>query len=283
MSPIKPLFIQSSSITIRALVLGGIALALVLVGSFTTWLDPIKAKLGAVSAPFYWLVDAPSDVGDWAEERLQSREELAAERDALQAELLIVKRKLQQMASLYAENVRLQELMNASESVQERVLVGELIGISPDPLTHKIVVNRGTNHQVYVGQPVLDATGLMGQVVEVGPFTSQVLLITDTTHALPVQVNRNGVRAVAEGVGDLYQLVLRHVSNSTDIKEGDLLVSSGLGQRFPVGYPVATVEKITYDPGQPFAEVIARPMANLNRSRHVLLVFSETKDTVARP
>ena len=107
-----------------------------------------------------------------------------------------------------------------------------------------------------------------------------MLLITDTTHALPVQVNRNGVRAVAEGVGDLYQLQLRHVSNTVDVREGDLLVSSGLGQRFPVGYPVAEVISVIHDPGQPFATVKVKPKAQMNRSRHVLLVFSRDDDAL---
>jgi len=192
----------------------------------------------------------------------------------MKAELLIHKRKLQQMASLAAENVRLRQLLNSAEMVKDRVLVAELIGISPDPLTHRVIVNKGLQHGVYLGQPLLDAAGLMGQVVEVSDYTSQVLLITDATHALPVQVNRNGVRAVAEGIGDLYQLKLRHLANTVDVREGDLLVSSGLGQRFPVGYPVAKVVSVVHDPGQPFARVVARPEAQLNRSRHVLLVFS---------
>ncbi len=113
----------------------------------------------------------------------------------------------------------------------------------------------------------------MGQVVQVGAGSSEVLLITDTTHALPVQINRNGVRLIAEGVGSLYELAVRHVSNTVDIQVGDLLVSSGLGQRFPVGYPVAEIVELRFDPGLPFATVVARPMAEMNRSRHVLLVF----------
>lgn len=177
------------------------------------------------------------------------------------------------MAAIYAENVRLQQLMNSSETMQERVVVTQLIGVSPDPLAHVVVVDKGANHGIYVGQPLVDAEGLMGQVIEVGPVTSQVMLITDTSHALSVQVNRNGVRAIAEGVGDLYRLELRYVSNTMDIKEGDLLESSGLGGRFPKGYPVAVVEQVVHDPGQAFAQVFARPVAELNRSRHGLLVF----------
>jgi rod shape-determining protein MreC len=128
---------------------------------------------------------------------------------------------------------------------------------------------------VFLGQPVLDARGLMGQVVELMPYTSRVLLLTDTTHSIPVQVNRNGLRAIASGTGNPERLELRHVADTADIKEGDLLVSSGLGQRFPAGYPVATVKEVIHDSGQPFAIVRAIPTAALNRSRYMLLVFSD--------
>jgi rod shape-determining protein MreC len=117
----------------------------------------------------------------------------------------------------------------------------------------------------------------MGQVVELMPYTSRVLLLTDTTHSIPVQVNRNGLRAIASGTGNPERLELRHVADTADIKEGDLLVSSGLGQRFPAGYPVATVKEVIHDSGQPFAIVRAVPTAALNRSRYLLLVFSDTR------
>lgn len=251
-----------------------LALLLIILSSYTSLLDPLRSKLGVVTQSAHWATDLPTRFNAWVGDRFTSKEDLLRENAALREELLINKRKVQQMAAMYAENVRLQQLMNASERLNERVVVAEIFGVSPDPLAHKVIINKGTRDGVYLGQPLLDAEGLMGQVVEVGPFSSEVLLITDTTHAIPVQVNRNGVRAVAEGVGDLYRLELRHVSNTLDIQEGDLLVSSGLGQRFPVGYPVAVVEQVVHDPGQPFARVSARPMAQMNRSRHVLLVFN---------
>ncbi len=251
------------------------ALLLVLVNIFTDWLNPVRSQLNVIATPFYWITDVPQRMLTWGEDASASGEDLLAENTALKQELLIHKRKLQTMASLAAENVRLRQLLNSAEMIQDRVLVAELIGVSPDPQRHTVVVNKGSNDGVYVGQPLLDAFGLMGQVTEVSLDHSVVLLATDPTHALPVQINRNGVRAVAEGQGDLYALKLRHVSNTVDIREGDLLVSSGLGQRFPSGYPVAEVSSIVRDPGKPFAVVIARPKAQMNRSRHVLLVFSQ--------
>lgn len=261
--------------------LGIIALLLIALSTYTSLLDPVRAKLGVVTQSMYWVSDLPERFGGWVGERFTSKQALLDENANLREELLIHKRKVQQMAAIYAENVRLQQLMNASERINQRVVVAEIFGVSPDPLAHKVIINKGSGHGVYVGQPLVDADGLMGQVVEVSPYSSHVLLITDSTHAIPVQVNRNGVRAVAEGVGDLYRLELRHVSNTVDIQQGDLLVSSGLGQRFPVGYPVATVETVVHDPGQPFARVTARPMAQMNRSRHVLLVFNESSQSEA--
>jgi rod shape-determining protein MreC len=122
----------------------------------------------------------------------------------------------------------------------------------------------------------------MGQVVEVMPYTARVLLLTDTTHSIPVQVNRNGLRAIASGTGNPERLELRHVADTADIKEGDLLVSSGMGQRFPAGYPVATVKEVIHDSGQPFAIVRAVPTAALNRSRYMLLVFTDTRSPEER-
>lgn len=250
-----------------------VSIALILVGLYTPLLKPIRQQLNFLTTPFYQLTDVPRRVNDWRKETFVSETDLRAENERLKTELLIHQRKLQQMAALAAENVRLRQLLNATDMLQDKVLIAELIGVSPNPLSHTVIVNRGTKEGVYEGQPVLDAFGLMGQVIDVDEDSSRVLLISDPTHAIPVQVNRNGVRAIAEGTGDLNRLNLRHVSINADIREGDLLVSSGLGARFPVGYPVAEVEQVVRNSGQAFARVIARPMARLDRSRYVLLVF----------
>lgn len=253
------------------LVLAAFVLALLYL--FTDVLSPLKRQAQDIATPFYWVSNLPDKAENWADNRLMSRERLVQENESLRTENLVLKRKLQLNASLAAENVRLRQLLNSADLLEDRVLIAELIGVSPDPSMHQVVVNRGSEHGVYKGQALLDARGLMGQVVEVGKRSAKVLLITDTTHALPVQINRNGVRLIAEGVGSLYELALRHVSNTQDIAVGDILVSSGLGQRFPVGYPVAEVTEVVVDPSKPFAKVIAKPMAEMNRSRHVLLVF----------
>ena len=248
-------------------------IALILIGLYTPWLNPVRQQLNFLTVPFYQLTDLPRRIEEWRSGAFTSEADLHTENQRLKSELLIHQRKLQQMAALAAENVRLRQLLNAKDMLQDKVLIAELIGVSPNPLSHTVVINRGNKEGVYEGQPVLDAFGLMGQVIETDDDSSRVLLITDPTHAIPVQVNRNGVRAIAEGTGDLNRLNLRHVSINADIRAGDLLVSSGLGERFPVGYPVAEVEQVVRNSGQAFARVIARPMARLDRSRHVLLVF----------
>jgi rod shape-determining protein MreC len=233
-----------------------------------------RAAISAVTFPFYWVADLPSRLTSWGEENVESRSELLEDNQRLRSEALLLDAQVQQMASLRAENLRLRALLNSSALLQDDVLVAELVGVSPDPARHLVVLDKGGGEGVYLGQPLIDANGLMGQVVEVAPNSARVLLITDATHAIPVQVNRNGVRAIAEGIGRLDRVELRHVASTEDIAVGDLLVSSGLGGRFPEGYPVATVTEIEIDPGQPFARVSARPNAALNRSRHVLLVFT---------
>jgi len=233
-----------------------------------------RSLIELAAAPIYWVADLPSRIGDWNEENLVSRADLQDENARLKRENLVLEGRSLQMASLQAENVRLRALLNSSAMLRDDVLVAELIGVSPDPVRHQLVLNKGQNDGVFLGQPLIDADGLMGQIVDVSPINARALLITDATHSIPVQVNRSGVRAIAEGTGSLGQLEIHHLSATTDIREGDLLVSSGLGGRFPVGYPVAVVSAVDRDPGQPFARVLAAPSAALDRSRHVLLVFT---------
>ena len=260
------------------LILSVLALALVFAGQRFQWLQEAEAKLSIISTPFYWVADIPSKISDWNDRNFRNRKTLIKDNQRLSAEALLLKAQVQKLASLEAENVRLRELLNSSAILDNSVLVAELIGVSPDPLHQQIIINKGQGDGLYIGQPVIDALGLMGQVIEVGPLQSRVLLITDTSHALPVQINRNGVRSIAEGVGLFHELILQHVAATTDIKVGDLLVSSGLGGRFPVGYPVGVVTEVTVDPGQPFASVKARPSAALDRSRYVLLVFNNRSE-----
>jgi len=256
---------------------GGIALALILVGQRLDFMAPVRTQLSLVAAPFYWVVDVPSKMLSEFSDMLSTRRELMDDNERLRAESLILNAKLQKYIELRAENVRLRELMNSAERLNDTVVVAEVVAVASDPNRHQLVVDKGSRDGAFVGQPVIDATGLLGQIIEVGLLQSRVLLITDSAHALPVRVSRNGLRAIAEGTGLIDELTLTLVAATTDIQVGDLLVSCGLGGRFPGGYPVGEVTDVSIDPGQPFAEVRARPMAQLDRSRNVLLVFSEQK------
>lgn len=234
----------------------------------------VRALVDTVLTPVYLVADIPSAVDDWQDAHLRSRSRLLDDNDRLQRENLVLQGRSQQLASLQAENTRLRALLNSTALLRDDVLVSEVIGVSPDPVRHQLVLDKGDEANVQVGQALIDANGLMGQVVEVAGTTSRVLLITDPTHSVPVQINRNGVRAVAEGVGSLDQLAIHHVAATTDIRSGDLLVTSGLGGRFPIGYPVAIVSEVQRNPGEAFARISARPEAAIDRARHALLVLS---------
>ena len=170
--------------------------------------------------------------------------------------------------------MRLRDLLGSSFKIGDRVLIAELLSVDLDPYRQQVLVNKGTSSGVFVGQPVLDANAVMGQVVRVNPCPRPCCLITDASHGLPVQVNRNGLRTVAQGTGFVNRLELPHLPKNADVQVGDLLVTSGLGGHFPPGYPVARVAEVRQEPGKPFATVIAEPTASLDRSREVLLVWT---------
>lgn len=266
----------------RLVVLAVLCVTLMVVDARFDALKPVRSQMGLVLTPFYWLADLPVRVWQRTTEQISSSTSLAAENEKLKAEALLMQRRLQKLAMLTEQNVRLRELLNSAALVDDKVIVSELIGLDPNPFTHRILIDKGAQDGVFVGQPVLDASGLMGQVVEVMPYAARVLLLTDVTHSIPVQVNRNGLRAIAVGTGSPDYLELRHVAETADIKEGDLLVSSGLGQRFPSGYPVGQVTEVVRGSGQPFAIVRAIPTAMLNRSRYLLLVFSDSRSPEER-
>jgi len=238
------------------------------------YLDRVRFGLAYVITPLYWVADTPARVSDWIDDVFVSHRDLLEENNQLQEELLLAQRQLQLLASLTSENSRLRALQAASQSVSGQVMTAEIINISSDPGSRRVLINRGARNGVVDGQALLDAHGLMGQVIEVLPYTSWVMLITDVRHGTPVQVNRNGERAIARGTRTAApELELEYVPDTADIEIGDLLVSSGLGQRFPKDYPVAEVVSVHHDPGQPFAFIKARPLAQLDRTRHVMLVI----------
>ncbi len=236
-------------------------------------LSQVRSAIATALVPVYWIGNVPDQLHGWVSGLFVSREDLQQENEDLRARLLILQRRALKYAALASENNELRRLMNSSELLDDRVIVGEVVGISPDPFSHEIIINKGRSDGLFPGQAVLDAHGLMGQVVQSSQITSRVLLVSDSSHAVPVEVVRNGLRAILLGTGNSHTLELVHVPDTADIREGDLLVSSGLGGRFPRGYPVAVVSRIGKEPGEPFVSIEATPKAELNQSRLVLVVF----------
>ena len=244
---------------------------MLLIDTTTQWLKPLRPFFSSVTVPIFSLSLFPNWADELVEE-LSSSASIKEENKLKNIELLILQGRLQRMAELSSENLRLRNLLHASELLQHNVLVAELIGASPDPLTHTILINRGKDYEISKGQTVLDSEGLMGQVIEVYGSSSKVLLISDSSHALPVQVSRNGMRSIVEGRGSYKKLRLRYVTPASDIAIGDLLTSSGLGKRYPAGYPVGVITSINSQKGTPYLDVSLKPSAHLDRSRYVLLV-----------
>jgi len=241
------------------------------------YLEQVRFVLGYVTTPIYWVADTPTRISFWIDDVLVSRSELIEENESLREQLLLSQRQLQLLESLASENSRLRALQDSAGSIEVEVLPAEIINISPDPFSKRILINKGAGDGVYVGQALLDANGLMGQVDEVLPFTSWVLLITDSHHVTPVEVNRNGERALARGSRTgASELELEFVTQTQDIAAGDLLVSSGMGQVYPKDYPVAVVTSVFQDPGQAYLEVKARPTAHVDSTRNVMLVFERS-------
>lgn len=245
------------------------------------WLTSFKSQLFSAIRPLYEAGDLPQMVSTWTAQRVKSKSELGLDIAKLEAENIVLRGKLQKLTALAIENVRLRELLNATSLFEENVVVAEIISVSSDISSQHVVLNKGRKHGAYLGQAVIDAYGLFGQVMEVGASVSRVLLISDARHSVPVQVNRNGLRFIVEGDNNFSQLKLPHIALTTDIKEGDVLSTSGLGQLFPTGYPVAKIQSIIHSPGMPFAQVVVVPFAKLNQSRHVLLLFSEERQQIA--
>lgn len=258
----------------RMLILCLIATGLMIVDRSTTWLQPLRIGADYVLRPLNWIGNIPRNIQQWSDLNLASKEQLIDDNKRLRQERLIYRGRLQRMSELAAENLRLLQLLNASELLIDSVLVTQVIGISPTPQRHTLTIDRGADDGAYVGQPLLDSEGLMGQLVTVFASHSVALLITDGSHALPVKVLRNGVRSIAEGTTDFNRLNLRYVSPTADIKLGDQLLSSGLGGRFPAGYPVGIVSNIEQKPGSVFMDIQVDPSALLDRSTHLLLVFT---------
>lgn len=269
----KPIFARGISNQFR-LTLAIILSVILLVANDR--LEPVRQSISSVLSPLQYVANIPGAVLDWSAESIATRNMLAKQNKQLLRQQLLMSERLQRFEHLRQENDRLRALLGSPVHMDSKKVVAEVMEVASDPFRHYVVLNHGARSGVFVGQPVVDAHGVVGQVVEISELTSRVLLISDVTHAIPVRVTRNDVRLVAQGTGELDELELRHVAKSTDLRVGDLLVSSGLGMRFPEGYPVARIMKVERDDGQSYATVTAQPLAALDRIRYLLLIWPET-------
>lgn len=234
-----------------------------------------RAALSLPLAPLHYLVSLPADAIDNIRSLLSTHEDLIHENLQLKADQLLLKSQLQRLLAIESENNYLKSLLRRAQVVKGKTLIAELLAVDVEPFVSQVILNKGTREGVYVGQPVLDASGLMGQVIQAGPITSRVLLINDRHSGVAVQNVRNGIRAMALGDSYTGKLRLMYVPKTADIQAGDIFTSSGLGDHYPEGYPVGKVLSVIKDPAKQFAEIYLQPEARLHSSRQVLLVWNQ--------
>lgn len=265
------------------LVLTALAIALMVFDKRADTFTQLRAALSMPLAPLQSIVNWPVQWIGRLETAFSTHDRLIKENLDLKAEQLLLRAQMQRLMALETENNQLKALLRSSTEIQGKVLVARLMSIATDPFVNQVTIDKTNRDNLFVGQPVLDANGVMGQVIHVGPLSSKVLLINDPHSGVPVQVTRNGVRAIA--VGDAYsgKLRLANVPQTTDIRAGDVLITSGLGENYPAGYPVGQVTSVVKDPGLQFMTIAVEPSARLDRSREVLLVWPNKVVQYAAP
>jgi rod shape-determining protein MreC len=277
----RNLLLEGPSLGLRLAILGVLSIALMVADHRGRYLDALRSALTTAAYPLHRAADAPFAAWRSLGGELKSRATLQAENLELQAENLALKLRLMRFESLEEENRRLRGARESSSRVVQRSVVAEIMKVDLDPFRQRVLVNKGSRDGVYAGQAALDASGIFGQVTRVGPVSAEIIMISDPEHAIPVTVNRTGVRTIAVGTGRPDRLTLPYLARNADVEEGDLIVTSGLGGVFPPGYPVARVVDVTRDPAQPLLQVAAEPLAALDRDPEVLLVWFER--TIAEP
>ena len=240
--------------------------------------ESVRGFLQSMVSPLQYLATTPKQMMNWAAENIVTRRQLIADNQQYKINELIFHEQALQLDIIKKENERLRALLASPLRYDAKKMVAEILAVDSDPYTHQVVINRGANDGVYEGQAVIDDEGIVGQILHVGTTSSRVLLITDVTHAVPVRISRNGVRLIANGVGVIDRLTLNHVPHSTDIRFNDVLVTSGLGGKFPEGYPVAKVTSVIQDESHAFARIESQPVAKIDRLRYVLLLWPEQSE-----
>ncbi|QBG36611.1 rod shape-determining protein MreC [Litorilituus sediminis] len=245
--------------------------------------DVVRGYLQSLVSPLQYMANAPKQMLSWAAENIVTRRQLMAENEAYRKNELVFHEQGMQLDIIKQENARLRALLASPIRPDIKKMFAEILSVDSDPYTHQVLINRGASDGVYEGQPVLDEQGIVGQILHVGARSSRVILMTDVTHAVPVRVERNGLRMVASGTGRIDLLTHNFVPHSADIQEGDLLVTSGLGGKYPEGYPVARVTHVSDDETREFVKVYSRPVAQIDRLRYLLLLSKEEPSSIFSP
>lgn len=258
-----------------------VSLVLMAVDANTAWLNGPRNALSVALRPVQALASVPTNMGNWFSGMLSAEPDVKIAYENLRNEYFKLKSETLLLRTLQEENDGLRALLDATERLEEKVTLAELMQVNLDRDNHRVSIGRGLNSSVYTGQAVIDDQGVIGQVTEVMPLSSIVVLVTDPSHAMPVQVERNGLRTIVRGTGSLSRLDVPYLNQNSDIVEGDILISSGLGGRFPNGYPVAEVSDVRVIEDEAFIQVSATPIAKLDRSNHVLLLSREKRNSAA--
>ena len=238
-------------------------------------LAALRSAMALAVYPLQYLASLPVVLMDSVARNFATRGSLLLDNEQLKSENFRLKARSLRFEALESENGRLRQLLDSSAERGNRSVVADLLAVDANPAAHQIVIDKGSRHHIYIGQPIADAHGILGQVVQVAPFSSTALLISDARHAMAVQVNRTGLRAIAVGAGSVTELFLSFVPTNADVQVGDLIVSSGLDNRFPAGYPVGLVTSVSLSPGDPFARIAVKPSAQIGSSHEVLLIWPQ--------
>jgi rod shape-determining protein MreC len=273
---------RTSGLLLRCVLYSLLSLGLIIFDKRYDQLGHVRRFLSVAAYPVQVAVASPFEGWDWFRESINTRESLRADKARLEAQLRLANFRLQRYEAVEAESQRLRALRDNTADVAARFVIGNIMDLDLDAFRQRVLVDKGANDGIFVGQAVLDAGGVFGQVARVGQLTSEVILLSDASHAIPVQINRNGLRTIAVGTGDMAHLKLPYLSTSADVVAGDLVVTSGLGGGFPAGYPVGTVAEVKRDPAQSLAEVDVRPAAALDRSRELMFVWLKPTPPVAK-
>lgn len=239
------------------------------------YLDNVRSGFSLVVSPLQYVVDYPVRVIGWMQSLVSAKKSLIDENMKLRYRQTLLEAELQKSLVLQKENSQLKELLLTSSKANMQAMAAQILAVDTSNARQIVVLDKGKREGVYTGQPVLDAKGVMGQVIDVGPMTSTVLLISDSKSAVPVRNNRTGERAILVGTNSIDELSLINLPKTSSIHPGDVLVTSGLGRRYPEGYPVGMIEAVNSIPGEDFVKVTVSPVALLNRNRLVLLIWPE--------